>query len=163
VWLVIGVGLLLFEMHHLAFYALFGSVGALAAALVALVAPDAIAAQGIVAVSVAVVGGVALRPYVSRALRSPRGGRVALGVHGGIVGAEVITLDDVGDAHRPGHVRLVGERWLAYSGAGGPIPPHTKVVVTAVEGTTLVVWPVDDVDRMPELRPPTSGDAPNGA
>ena len=34
-WVVLGVGLLLFEMHHMAFYAVFGAVGALAAAVVA--------------------------------------------------------------------------------------------------------------------------------
>jgi membrane protein implicated in regulation of membrane protease activity len=162
-WLVIGIGLLLFEMHHLAFYALFGAVGAFAAAIVALVSPDATAVQGGVAVAVAAVGVVTLRPYVSRALHHPRGGHVALGVHGGIVGAEAITTDEVGDAHRPGHVRLVGERWLAYSAGGGSIPPHTKVLVTAVEGTTLAVLPVDEVERTPELRPPSTGDTPTEA
>lgn len=162
-WLVIGIGLLLFEMHHLAFYALFGAVGAFAAAIVALISPDATALQGGVAVVVAAVGVVTLRPYVSRALHHPRGGQVALGVHGGIVGTEAMTLDEVGDAHRPGHVRLVGERWLAYSGGGGAIAPHTKVLVTAVEGTTLVVLPVEDIDRAPELPPPASGDTPTEA
>jgi membrane-bound ClpP family serine protease len=46
-------------------------------------------------------------------------------------------LDEVG------HVRLAGERWRAVSGADVPIPPGTTVLVTAVRGTTLTVWPVD--------------------
>jgi hypothetical protein len=41
-----------------------------------------------------------------------------------------------------GHVRLAGERWRAVSGAEVAIPAGTPVLVTAVEGTTLVVWPV---------------------
>jgi membrane-bound ClpP family serine protease len=59
------------------------------------------------------------------------------------VGQEVRTLDVVGDVNQVGHVRLAGERWRAVSGAEVPIPPDTVVLVTAVEGTTLIVWPVD--------------------
>src|SRR4029079_17231416 len=44
-WLVLGVVLLAFELHHLAFYALFGALGAFAAAAVAVVWPDLYAAQ----------------------------------------------------------------------------------------------------------------------
>lgn len=146
VWLVIGVLLLLVEMHHLAFFALFAALGSFAAALVAVVAPGAIAAQGGVGVAVAAAGVVAVRPFVSQAFAARRGGHVVRGVHGGIVGNEAITLDDVGDAHRGGHVRLTGERWLAVSGSGRPIRPDTTVVVTAVQGTTLVVWPLDDLE-----------------
>jgi membrane protein implicated in regulation of membrane protease activity len=58
------------------------------------------------------------------------------------VGQEAVTLDEVGDSEEIGHVRLVGERWLAVSGSGAPIPPDTPVLVTAVQGTTLTVWPV---------------------
>ncbi|HEX9530610.1 MAG TPA: NfeD family protein [Acidimicrobiales bacterium] len=142
-WLVIAAVLLLFELHHLAFYALFGTVGCLAAAAVALVAPDAIAAQGAVAVGVALAGVVTVRPLVSKAFARHRGGGVARGVHGGLAGQEAITLDEVADAHVVGHVRLAGERWLAMTGDGRRIGPGTRVVVAAVQGTTLVVWPTD--------------------
>ena len=54
-----------------------------------------------------------------------------------------MTLDVVGDPHRPGHVLLAGERWLAFSGADRPIPARTRVLVTAVRGTTLEVWPLE--------------------
>jgi membrane protein implicated in regulation of membrane protease activity len=144
VWLVIGGLLLLLEMHHWAFYALFGAIGAFGAAAVALVAPTAIPAQAGVAAGLCVVGVVAVRPFVSNALDARRTGHVIRGVHGGLVGLEAVTLDEVGDAHRSGHVRLTGERWLAISGGGEPIPPDCTVVVTAVRGTTLVVWPIDD-------------------
>jgi len=153
VWLVIGFLLVLVELHHLAFFALFAALGSFAAALVAVVAPDAIALQGGVGVAVAATGVVAVRPFVSRAFASRRQGHVVRGVHGGIVGNEAITLDAVGDAHRGGHVRLTGERWLAVSGSGRAIGPDTTVIVTAVQGTTLVVWPLDDLElgRGPDL------------
>jgi len=73
--------------------------------------------------------------------------QVARGVHGGLVGQEALALDEVGDAHAVGHVRLVGERWLAVSGSGVVIPPGTTVLVTQVQGTTLVVLPLDGLDR----------------
>jgi membrane protein implicated in regulation of membrane protease activity len=156
IWFVIAVGLAFFELHHLGFYALFGAVGALAAALLAIGFPDAIAAQIAVAVVVTVLGVVAARPYVSRAFAHRRGsGKVAHGVHGGLVGEQAITLDEVGDAHDVGHVRLAGERWLAVSEAGR-IPAGTKVLVMEVRGTTLMVWPVGG-DGLPEVGPAGGG------
>jgi membrane protein implicated in regulation of membrane protease activity len=146
VWVVLGVVLLLVELRHLAFYALFAAVGSLAAAAVAVAAPSAVPLQLLVAVAVAVAGVLAVRPAVSRAFPRHLGGHVARGVHGGLVGQSAFTLDDVGSSHQRGHVRLTGERWLAVSGAGTTIPAHTAVLVTAVEGTTLVVWPIDAVD-----------------
>jgi membrane protein implicated in regulation of membrane protease activity len=141
VWLLIGVVLLLVELRHLAFYALFVAIGCFGAALVALVAPSAVPLQAAVAVVLALAGVIAVRPAVSRAFPHHVGGRVARGVHGGLVGLEAMTLDEVATPHERGHVRLSGERWLAVSGAGHPIPAGTRVIVTAVEGTTVTVWP----------------------
>lgn len=161
-WLVIGGLLLLLEMHHWAFYALFGAIGAFGAAAVALVAPTAIAAQAGVAAGLCAAGVVAVRPFVSKALDARRSGHVIRGVHGGLVGLEAVTLDEVGDIRRCGHVRLTGERWLAVSGGGQPIPPDSTVLVTAVRGTTLVVWPLDEGSGDAPGGPPAI-DAPDGA
>jgi len=148
-WLVVGVLLVLFELHHLAFYALFGAIGAFGAAVVAWVAPSAYGLQAVVAVAVAALGVVGARPFVSRAFHRERGQQMR-GVHGGLVGDQGVTLDVVGERHDVGHVRLAGERWLAVSGSGERLPAGIRVVVTAVEGTTLRVWPVDD-DRELEV------------
>jgi membrane protein implicated in regulation of membrane protease activity len=161
-WVALGVGLLLFEMHHMAFYALFGAIGALAAAVIAAFLPDAILLQGLVAVVLTVVGVVVARPYVGRVFHQHRGGQVTRGVHGGLVGQEAVTLDEVGDDHSVGHVRLAGERWLAVSG-GSNIPAGTPVLVTALRGTTLIVWPVDAIDRSTPLLEPPRTDASDGA
>jgi membrane protein implicated in regulation of membrane protease activity len=141
VWVALGIVLLAVELHHLALYLLFVAVGAFAAAGVAGVAPSAIWLQVLVAVLVSVAGIVLARPYVSRALHQRTESRPGRGVHGALVGEEVLTLDRVGDEMAPGHVRLAGERWLAVSGSAVPIPAGTPVVVTGVIGTTLTVWP----------------------
>jgi membrane protein implicated in regulation of membrane protease activity len=149
VWVVLVVALLLFELHHLAFYSLFFAIGAFAAGIVAVIAPDAIGVQALVAVAVSIAGVIVVRPYVSNTFHRHKGGHVARGVHGGLVGQEAVTIDEVGDVHQIGHVRLAGERWLAVT-AGPPIDPGRSVVVTAVRGTTLEVWPVDAERSLPQ-------------
>ncbi|MEY2461289.1 MAG: NfeD-like C-terminal, partner-binding, partial [Acidimicrobiaceae bacterium] len=134
VWMLLFVVLVLFELHHLAFYALFVAVGAFAAGVVALIAPDNIGLQTIVAIAVSIGGVILVRPYVSNVFHRHRGGHVARGVHGGLVGQEAVTLDEVGDLHQIGHVRLAGERWLAITG-GPKIEAGRSVFVTAVRGT----------------------------
>lgn len=164
-WLVLGVVLFLIELRHLAFYVLFAAVGCFAAALVAALAPSAIPLQAGVAVVAAGAGVVLVRPSISRAFAHRRDGHVAVGVHGGLVGQQAMTLDEVGDLSKVGHVRLIGERWLATSGSGASIPTGTNVLVTAVRGTTLVVWPVDGLgapEITGEIEPPGNG-APDGA
>jgi membrane-bound ClpP family serine protease len=92
---------------------------------------------------------------------------VARGVHGGLTGQEAVTLDEVTDAHRVGHVRLAGEKWLAVSGGGGLIAAGTTVLVAAVQGTTLVVWPVDGAGHghagIGSADRPDRDEAPDGA
>jgi membrane protein implicated in regulation of membrane protease activity len=142
-WFAAGVVLLAFELHHLAFYALFVALGCFAAGCVALVLPNAITAQALAAVPAAVAGIVLVRPRVSARFLARRGGHRGRGVHGGFVGHDVVTLDTVGGFDQVGHVELAGERWRAVSGADVTLPAGTKVTITGVEGTTLIVWPAD--------------------
>ena len=151
-WIAVGVVLIAVELHNVAFYALFAAVGCFAAAIVAVVFPDAIAAQVATAVVVAALGILLVRGRVSAAFAHHHEVERARGVHGGLVGQEVLTLDVVGGPDRVGHVRLAGERWRAISGGDTPIPTGTRVLVTAVQGTTLIVWPVDG-SLLPERQP----------
>jgi membrane protein implicated in regulation of membrane protease activity len=156
-WVALGIVLLAVELHHLALYLLFVAIGAFAAAAVAGLAPSAIPLQILVAVVVAVLGILLVRPYVSRSMHSHIDTRPGRGVHGTLVGESVVTLDEVGDEGKPGHVRLAGERWLAVSGSAIPIPAGTKVVVTEVRGTTLTVWPTKGLAALADyldLQPP---------
>ncbi len=138
VWIAISVVLIAVELHHLAFFAMFGAAGAAAGAGVAAIAPTTIPLQIIVAAGVGSIGVLGVRPYVSRAF-AHRGPAVRIGgVHGGLIAARGVTLDKVGPDDA-GHVRILGERWLAVTGDGDPIPPETPVIVTNVVGTTLTV------------------------
>lgn len=143
-WVLLGVLLLLAETRHLAFFAVFGAAGAFAAAAVAAFFPDVVALQLVVAVIVASLGIWAVRPRMRSSFQVRFDGRLGRGVHGSLIGEEVTTLDTV-SADDVGHVLLAGERWLAVSGSGDAIPARTRVLVTGVDGTTLMVWPVDGV------------------
>jgi membrane protein implicated in regulation of membrane protease activity len=147
VWLVLGVLCLAAETHHRQFYLVFAAVGAFIAALVALFAPSVIAGQVAAAAVFTAAGILVLRPRVVRLEHQAGGSRVGRGVHGTLVGEEVITLDTVGDAHQPGHVRLAGERWLAVNTFSTPIPPGTRALVVGVRGTTLQVSPLIDTEQ----------------
>ena len=140
-WIAAGVLLLAVELHNVAFYAAFAAVGCFAAAVVALGAPDTIALQVVAAVVVTAAGILVVRPRVTRP--STTGGHRGRGIHGGFVGHEVVTLDVVGGPDKVGHVELAGERWRAVSGNDDPLPPGTRVLITGVEGTTLIVWPAE--------------------
>jgi inner membrane protein len=155
IWLTLGVVLLLAELRHYAFFAVFGAIGAFAAAVVALVWPDLVVVQLAAGVVVGGLGIWLVRPRVSSAFHQGGDGRLGRGVHGALIGEEVTTLDVVG-TDRKGHVRLAGETWLALSGSDDPIPPRTDVLVTAVDGTTLIVWPVSGhvIPPMPPLVQP---------
>jgi inner membrane protein len=140
VWILAAALLVAVELHHLAFFAMFGAAGASAAAAVAAVAPDAVGVQIGAAVVVTTVGVVAVRPYVSKVFESRREGAV---IHGGLVGARGTTLDEVPFNER-GHVRLLGETWLAVAADEKPIAAATPVVVVSVTGTTLTVRSVPE-------------------
>jgi membrane protein implicated in regulation of membrane protease activity len=158
-WLILGVILLAVEIHHFAFYSLFAAAGCFAATVVAVFFPSAIPVQVVTAIAVATIGIIAVRPLVSKRFHlHTEHGTLGRGVAGALVGEEVLTLDVVGDIRQVGHVRLAGERWLATSGSGAIIPGGTKVLVTGVEGTTLVVWPLDGTTALPEPRPEQAPD-----
>ena len=138
VWIVLCVLLVGVELHHLAFFAMFGAAGAASAAVVAVIAPSAVLLQTCVAVGVATAGVVLVRPQMSQAFARRGPGTAIQGVHGGLIGARGMTVDEV-RRDPSGHVRLLGETWLAVTLDGASIPPSTAVIVTAVTGTTLTV------------------------
>ena len=92
-WIAVGVVLIAVELHHMAFYALFAALGCFAAAAVSSVAPGAVAAQVATAVVVAAAGIVLIRGRVSAAFAHRHEGEHVPGVHGGLIGQEVLTLD----------------------------------------------------------------------
>jgi inner membrane protein len=142
VWFVAALALLVLELASTTFFSIFLAIGAFAAGLLAFFVPDsAIWIQAVVAIAVAMAGVVVGRPLLSRRLRRKGEPPLTPGVHGGFVGQRALALDDIGEELHPGHVKLAGETWLAFSDDHQPIPTGAPVIVTAVRGTTLVVRP----------------------
>ena len=140
-WFVAALALLVLELASTTFFAIFLAVGAFAAGVLAFVLPDSpVWVQALRAIVVAMAGVVVVRPFMSKRLRRHGEGPLMPGVHGGFVGQQALALDEIGDQLHPGHVRLAGETWLAFSD-GQPIPTGDPVIVTAVRGTTLGVRP----------------------
>ena len=142
IWFVAALALLVLELASTTFFSIFLAVGAFAAGLLAFVVPDSpIWFQATLAIVVAMLGVVVGRPFLRRRLRRQGEAPLTPGVHGGFVGQRALPLDEIGDELHPGHVRLAGETWLAFSADHQPIPTGAPVIVTAVRGTTLAVRP----------------------
>ena len=143
VWIVLCVLLVGVELHHMAFFAMFGAAGSAAAAAVAVAAPSHVVIQAVVAVGVGTAGVVFVRPQMSEAFARRGPGTAIRGVHGGLIGSRGMTVDEV-RLDASGHVRLLGETWLAVTADGSLIAPSTAVIVTNVVGTTLTVRAVEE-------------------
>ena len=132
-WIIVALGMAVVEIATVAFYAAFLTVGALAAALVALFGAD-VFMQAIVFLLVSVIGIVAIRPIMLRR----RGPRVVSGA-AGMVGKTVVVTDAISGDHGRGHVEVAGERWPAVSEDGKAIKADSNVTVVEIRGATLVV------------------------
>jgi membrane protein implicated in regulation of membrane protease activity len=142
IWFVAALALLVLELASTTFFSIFLAVGAFAAGLLAFFVPDsAVWIQAVLAIAVAMLGVVVGRPFLRQRLRRQGEPPLTPGVHGGFVGQRALGLDEIGDELHPGHVRLAGETWLAFSADHLLIPSGAPVIVTAVRGTTLVVRP----------------------
>jgi membrane protein implicated in regulation of membrane protease activity len=142
VWFVAALALLVLELASTTFFSIFLAIGAFAAGLLAFFIPDSpVWLQAVLAIAVALAGVVIGRPFLSRRLRRQGEGPLTPGVHGGFVGQRALALDEIGDELHPGHVRLAGETWLAFSDDHQASRGRSSVVVAAVRGTTLAVHP----------------------
>jgi membrane protein implicated in regulation of membrane protease activity len=135
VWLVVAGGLLVAELFTLTFVlGLLSAAALLAAGVAALDAP--IAAQVAVFAAGSAIGYVLVRPFERMHQRQPgiTTGTAALTGKRGVV-IEAVT------AHT-GRITLGGESWAARPETTGlAIPIGASVVVSAVDGATVVVFP----------------------
>ena len=140
-WLVVAIAFIVAEIVTLAFFAAFFAVAALGGALVAALGGDFLA-QGLVVLVIA-VGGIALaRPPLMRYLMRRRQGATVSGAQE-LVGKPGVVSDRIAGAadHERGHVRIMGETWLAVSADGSPIEADQEVRVVDIRRATLVVEP----------------------
>jgi len=108
IWLIVAGLLLILEMLTLTFYLLWIGIGALAAALVAYLAPESFPLQAAVGCVVALALTFLTKRLVSR-LRSSRGFRDAID---DLVGKQGVVVEDVGPG-KPGIVKVGTDLWSA--------------------------------------------------
>jgi membrane protein implicated in regulation of membrane protease activity len=137
IWLAIVLAFGVGEVLTLAFYAVFPAMGAAAAAVAALMG-FSFEGQVVVFAAVSVLGVVAARPPLMSYLKRRQEPEMKSGAEE-MIGKEAPVVEDILDAHHPGHVRLHGENWPALSENGKPIHKGSTVRVTALRQATLVV------------------------
>ena len=122
------------------FFLLPFAAGALVAAVVAF-AGGAVALEWLAFVVVSGVGSAVLRPLAKRLDQGPTH---AIGANRW-VGREAYVLRDIpAGPGATGLIRLDREQWRAESLMGVPIPAGSTVLVSRVDGTRLVVLPLQE-------------------
>ena len=141
-WMVAGLVLLAVELHNVAFYALFVAIGCLAAALTPCSCPTPSPSRWSPP-SPCRWPGSSSCGRASAARMAAAASATAPGVHGGFVGHEVRHARRRRRC-RPQRARRARRRALARRQRSRPrAPRRDPVVITGVQGTTLIVWPVD--------------------
>lgn len=133
IWLIVAGVLLVAEMLTLTFYLLWLGVGALVAALAALIVPDAFAVQVIVGCAVALVLTLSSK-RLTRRFRASRGFRDAIDE---LVGKRGVVVEAI-EPDRMGIVKVGSETWSAKSPE--PLAPGASVIVVARSATVLEVY-----------------------
>lgn len=136
VWLALAAVLAISEMTTLDMTLLMLSTGALAGFLVALVLPGMIGVQIAVAIVVALLSLLLVRPSILRRLHRGVGFRSSVEK---IVGSRGLTLSEV--TASAGEIRVDGETWSARSYDGEPIPSGVEVDVFEIDGVIVRVHP----------------------
>lgn len=137
-WVIVAIAFAVVEVMTVAFFAVFITIGALAAAVASLLG-FGLLVQAIVLGVIGVAGILIARPFLVDRLHM---GRPALrsGAES-MVGQQAVLLEPIGGVGQPGHVKIAGELWPALTDDGSPLPASTLVVVTALRSTTLIVRP----------------------
>ena len=140
IWLIIagilGVGEILTEGFFLAWFA----IGAALASIAAFIGLPSAIQWGIFIVTSAVLL-LLSRPFAERFTgKQPPG--IGADRYTGKIG---VVLEDIDNLKNMGRVRIEKEEWRADSGTGEVIPEGTRVKVTGLDGTHLVVVPLKEV------------------
>jgi membrane protein implicated in regulation of membrane protease activity len=142
IWMVTAVVFTVGEMATAGtFFFMPFALGAVAAVVAAFAGLD-VALEWLVFVATSGAAFAVLFPLRRRLDRQGTGEWV--GAHRW-VGREAVVLAEIpGGAGAVGLIRLDREEWRAESGTGAPIRAGSTVLVTRVDGTRLVVLPLDE-------------------
>lgn len=135
-WLIAGLGLLIVEIFVGSFFLMWIGAGALLTALAALLFPQAWLQWLVFAVVSAVLLAVS-RPFV----RSIHGRVLVPSNVDSLIGEQAVVLQEIDQYANTGRVRIRSDEWRARSDS--VIACDTRVIVTGIEGTTLLVKPLE--------------------
>jgi membrane protein implicated in regulation of membrane protease activity len=138
IWLVVGILLIIAEMATLTFYLLWLGLGALAAALIALLLPDSIVLQVFVGALVA-LGLTLYTKQITRRMRDSKGYKDVIYE---LVGQDGIVIEGI-PVEGLGIVRVGNETWSAK--AEEPLSTGTSIIVVQSHNTILQVQKRRDV------------------
>ncbi|MFZ0014547.1 MAG: NfeD family protein [Acidimicrobiia bacterium] len=131
-WTVFAIVLGIGEIFTAGFFLLPFAIGGAAAAILAWVGANLVA-QWLVFFGVSIISLVYLRRFIGR---QDEGEQPRVGANRW-VGSEGVVLQGIDPHTGAGMVRILNEEWRAT--ALGPIPAGTRIVVTDVHGTRLMV------------------------
>lgn len=129
------------------FFLLPFAVGALAATVLAF-ADVGVTGEWIAFVAITIASVAALRPIARRLDLNANDHGVG---SRRLIGQTALVLDEIPGRHELGLVRVHREEWRAESLDGSTIPPGAAVRVAEVEGTRVLVVPIE------EIAPPAEG------
>lgn len=138
-WLGLTVALAVGEIVTAGFFLLPFSIGAAVAAVLSIL-DVALVWQWVAFLLVTVVSLFYFRRFAGRVNKAPSI-RTGSARHIDDVGMVIEDLTDT-----TGLVRIGREQWRAEAPGFEPVPAGTKVLVTSIEGTHLVVRPVDSAE-----------------
>lgn len=136
VWMGLAVALMVGEMLTAGFVLLPWGIGAAVAALLSILGV-ALGWQWVAFLVVSILSIALVRKFAHRITTEP-GIKTGSARHIGETGIVIEELTDHG-----GIVRVGREEWRADAGQFEPVAVGTKVIVTAIEGTHLVVHPAE--------------------
>ncbi len=137
-WVIAGLILLIIEMVVPAFYFASFAVAALLTAIAAAAGSETTAQLGVFSAT-SVLCLAAVRPLFVRYIH--RRSAPAPVIAHALIGQSASVVDPIGAGDEPGRVKVGGEEWRAVSASGHPLPPGTRVEITAVASATLTVRP----------------------
>src|ERR1700737_1612231 len=152
-WIIVAVAFAVAEVMTVSFFAVFITIGALAAAVASLLGFNPLVqAVGLGVVGVGVIGVVGIftaRPFLVQRLHIGRR-RLESGAES-MVGQRAVLIDPILASGQPGHVKIAGELWPAITEDGSPLPASTPVIVVDLRSTVLVVRAVSPSQSSPSL------------
>jgi membrane protein implicated in regulation of membrane protease activity len=139
VWMIIAAFFIVSEIFTAGFFLLCFGIGAAAAGLIALFG-SGMAWQLVTFVIVSFVLFAVSRRFANRVSDAQPPGIGA----DRFIGRECVVLEEINNLDDTGRVRMGKEEWRAESDTGENIARGTKVTVTHLSGTHLVVKPIEE-------------------